>query len=332
MLQPVLSIDTGASQTVDDMTLGIGAAEINLAYPTVREDMSVRPASDGTIDFTRFLGARAVSITLHLMPVYTTNETLDDIMARFAPFLQPDTPVTLTYTMATSHGTPVRRSIRMRVSDFQAPLKSSWNRDLQLHWVAADPNVYDINEDWYRMLPMAQLLGPGRVYSLTYPRRYTVTTPTNSGIQIQNGGTRATWPIIEFYGPMGDGVSPTSFAYSMVLPNGTTVGGKIQFLPTFTFGSSEWVTVDTRLRSVTLDGTLNRFSSLDMPNTVWAPLLPSTNFADPTTMFYTSTLLAASTNAYSGPGLSGPAPARPLPAAEVGWSHVVVSYHDAYLL
>jgi hypothetical protein len=112
---------------------------------------------------------------------------------------------------------------------------------------------------------------------------------------LQNAGTRPTYPIIDFYGPMGDGADPTYFEYTLTVvhPVWHVYGGRIQFLPTFIIPADEFVRVDTRDRTVLLNGNVNILGKLDLANTVWAPLLPAANYVNPAEIEYECSLVCA---------------------------------------
>jgi hypothetical protein len=184
---------------LEDDAAGYYCTELNLGYPEVREVMHNRPGMSGADDRTQFFGSRAIA-------AHITGRngalTADQISTIFAPYMMPNLRPRLHYILDRP-GEP-ERFITVRAANYAWPISGSRARSVELHWIAADPTMYD---------PMTSIVeakagtGPpsfmARTYNLTFDRIYQ--TPGGgaaSEATIESPGDIALRPRFRIYGPI----------------------------------------------------------------------------------------------------------------------------------
>jgi hypothetical protein len=164
------------------------------------------------------------------------------------------------------------RTIVVRASGYQWSVIGDSQRDIQLAWVAADPNVYDSVTQSTNAYA-GSTTPSGRQYNLVFPRTY----PTGGGSatigDIVSNGDLPVQPLLRIYGPI-DGPR-VHFAPQ----GGSTVRADVNFASSFHIDAQHWVDVDTNNKTVYRDSDPAQpaFAGLNFATTVWPylPVMPS---------------------------------------------------------
>jgi hypothetical protein len=156
---------------------GFVVSNFEIGWPEVRQVVNARALSDGTIDTTTYLGARAVTVALRLDQ---TKMATQDLLDMLTPFLSPryrprivwevQSPSTTTCNGVTAPSNPVR-SLMVRGAD--APLVIDGPRYITIvcQWVAQESYVSALDE----ICAVASVTGTeefGRDYDLDFDRDY----------------------------------------------------------------------------------------------------------------------------------------------------------------
>lgn len=232
---------------------GIIVVAFTIGAPEVRAVTRNRALGSGTFDDSRFYGARAVSLTLAL-----NTSRLDPQLAldRLGPYLAPraDLP-RLHWTLP---GSTMERSLLVR--GVGAPVAVTRRN---LHGVAAQ---------WVGVLGVTEspaestvLINPstdtevGRTYNLTFDRSYPFSLGVGDRIVRNDGNADAEWRATIF----GPCTTPTLSINGVDLTFDRGAG--------LTLAAGESVTIDTRERTVLLNGDPNesRFGRLNFTDWSW---------------------------------------------------------------
>jgi hypothetical protein len=233
---------------------GWNLTALDLGYPQVREVSSLRPDMSGTDDMTSLFGARVVSMTL--LGFGVRREMLDAV----APFTQPSARPYLYIDMDGE----IRR-ILLRPSGVAHTYVAPSNMvSLNLQWVAPDGVVEDETATVAIADPSADAFG--RSYPLVPSRSYLLTSAPAGAATCRNAGNVATYPLIRLY---GEATNPKI--------RNLTTGATLGFL--MSVGDGEWLEIDTRERTVRLNGisSQSRYDRLDVLDSTWLTLQPGVN-------------------------------------------------------
>lgn len=246
---------------LEDLAAGYVCAELDLAYPTVREVANNRPSNTGTDDRTTYLAERAVAANIAVR----TAAQPDVVPALFAPFMLPAARPVLHYVLDRP-GAP-ERILTLRAAGATWPISGKVARDLQFQWVAPDPVARDpavrVATAW-----RGASVSPGRVYPLRFNRVYPPGGGSPSSGVIHVAGDFPARPLLRFYGPV---TSPACQIYR---------DGVIPYLVVFRTGyvinAGDWVDVDTDQKTVYVNSDPNRpdHSAIDWTTTSW-PSIPN---------------------------------------------------------
>lgn len=243
---------------LDDETLGVlnlecgtgyVVADFQIGWPTVREVVNPRALTDGVVDTTTYLGARAVSVTLRLdQRVMPTQDLLDLVTPFMSPRYRPRIVWTVQDTTAYCPGYIVQpyhiRSLRLRGAD--APLLVDGPRYLTigLQWIAQDPFTSALEETCV----VAGLTGTeefGRVYDLSFDRDYPFSPPYGITYFTPIGTATMDW--------IGTLSAPTS---ALVNPSILVNNSTITFTG-LTLLAGQTVIINTQERTILRNGDIN---------------------------------------------------------------------------
>ena len=260
---------SGQTVALENRAGGWFCTSLDLGYPTVRAVTNPNPDADGIIDRTQYFGERTV--TADVTAVVGAGARIDDVADNFAPFMQPAARPVLHYVL--DRPGVAERTITLRPAGYAWKVEGDQQRDIQLQWVAADPNVYD---------PAVQTViawsgsstANGRLYPLTYNRTYPTGGGTGNVGIIAPHGDLPVQPLLRFYGPV---TAPrASFA---IYPGGGGAQGNayVAFAAGFVLAANQWVDVDTKAHTAyrQSDPTQPAFGQLNFGATIW-PVLPPT--------------------------------------------------------
>ena len=263
-----LELPDGSTMALEDEAAGYFCTQLDLGWPDVRAVTASVPNASGLDDTTSFLGGRNVSANISAL--VGAGATIDQVAAAFGAYMMPTNRPFLHYVLERP-GNPERVLGPLRGNGYAWPIAGDNQRDIQLQWVASDPNVYDPTEitgtAWFGT-PTAV----GRVYNLVFDRTYgnqLEAGPTNAFLR--NDGDVPASPLLVVYGPVS---GPTIYF-------GTA--GHVYTTTAFQVDAGAHVTIDTakHLAYMGDDPEDSVISWLNFQATAWPVLPPHTT----TTMF-----------------------------------------------
>jgi hypothetical protein len=260
---------------MDDELNGIIVDSVDLGWPDVRESAGVWTDADGGWDFTRFFGARGVSLGGTL--VTSARGSRMQAYRALVPYLAPSARPVLIFCLNADQEV---HYLRLRGASYSGavtnPLFTTW----QGQWRAPEALAYSMLPQSATVLPVEHT-DVGRIYAEPQPdeteptdpdawvpdRKYPAMTGAVSA-NASNEGSAPTWPTFEIH---GDCTGP-------VIVNDTT-GQTFAMKPGFRVHHGETLTVDTRHRAVYLgaDPGSTRYGQVDFTRSTWWPLVPGPN-------------------------------------------------------
>lgn len=246
---------------LDDWEAGIACESLDIAFPNVREVVTDRPGSHGTIDETRYFGARSVALKLNVFAGDYGSRR--QILDKLAPFCDPGRRSTLRYEDPTGGGT---RTLEVRAGDASAPLTNPTLTTMAVSWIAPSGTI---ESDAARILTIFPLsAAPGLTFPVTFP----VTFPTYTagpGAAVNLGSINAHWSA-QIYGPF---TSPA-------LVNRNSEQGL--YLPGLTVASGDYLYLDSETRTVNINGveSATRYGYLDFAASTWWTLGPGVTMVE----------------------------------------------------
>lgn len=248
---------------LQDESAGYFCTDLNLGFPEVREVINNRPDQNGADDRTTLFGKRA--ITASITALAGAGAVIDDVASRFGPFMLPSARPVLHYVL--DRPGAAERVMTLRAAGYDWSVAGPFQRDIQLSWVAAEPDARD---------PVVRSVNafagsstaPGRTYNRGYPLIYPVggSAPT-TGV-ITPGGDFPVRPKLLIYGPI------TAPAVTFTGPGGQL--NTLYFQQWFTVGAGQWAEVDCERKTVTLNGDPNQplATALDWQRSTWPVIYP----------------------------------------------------------
>lgn len=243
---------------------------LQVGSPEVRDVTRNRSLADGTLDDTRYLGARAITLSIRFNDVSVCDAPRDmqRLIDLLTPFMSPRRRPTLTWQLPRS-----------------TALRSAVVRGVNWGWQVAGPKAQGIAPQW--VVPSGEILagGPqalhcetikpssdiedGRHYDLTFDRVYPPSNPIG-GRTIQNPGTGLAHWVLTIFGPV---------ANPIITING--IDFKTDRLGGITLVAGQTLVVNTRERTVLLNGIAgaSRYQNVNYDEWSWDDLLlrPGTN-------------------------------------------------------
>lgn len=159
-----------------DCADGFVVTEFEIGWPEVREVMTPRSLSDGSVDTTAYLGKRPVTVSLRYDQTKLATQNLIDLVT---PYLSPRYRPQLVWTVQqTDPGCPgpaasveTVRSLRVRGVDGPLVVNAPKYLSMVLQWVAQDPYTTGLEQS----CAVALITGAeefGRTYDLSFDRQY----------------------------------------------------------------------------------------------------------------------------------------------------------------
>ena len=236
---------------------------IDFGWPALRDNRDLRPDQNGEDDFTKYFGARAVSVVVGIDATNHSDEYLEDNLKKW---LLPELE---SYLIFRRRGSTQWRRIRLRGTSVGRRLTlSSFRYDHATLAFRAPDGVFEHGNDvgGIDFAPRLLSLSPsteletGRIYDATNTnyngttqKRYPATAVVGSGIA-SNPGTAPADIVARFYG----------MSVGARLINQST-GEIFQFIPGFTITDGQYVEVNFKTGEVLLDGNPSntRFNKVD---------------------------------------------------------------------
>lgn len=263
----VLKLDSGEPFDLDAPNSGVYVQQFDPGYPEVREVMENATDRDGAVDETRFVGARVVSIDAKVVPL--PGQTRWAILSRLRRFCHPGQRPTLTYQE--EPGAPLKM-LRLRADALSAPLTRPDYAEVGLQWKSAEGAIYAASERTETITLAGHKAMPGRrydrpedVYHAKHPRHYPHVEGGIGESTIYVGGDMETPPLLRVWGPCKN---PRIFNEPI---SRWPIGANL------TLGRGEYLDFDVAERSVTRNGTDDRYQDFDFEGSRWWRLVPGPN-------------------------------------------------------
>lgn len=200
-----------------------------------------------------FLAGKDITLTVELA---ATGSTLDDEIENLSAAFQPGAEREMVFQVPGVAGGG-KRLVYARPRAISAPVNLQWMYGLPvllIRMATSDPRIYAFTESTETdTLPTT---GGGMEFNES-PNITFGATSTGGLFTCTNDGTFETWPVIKLTGPVTDPV-----IYN------TTSGKEIGF--DITVGSGDYLVIDTGNRTVLLNGTASRYSTLTSDSEWWA--------------------------------------------------------------
>jgi hypothetical protein len=246
-----------SEQTLGSLDLscdsGFVLSSFQIGWPAERAVVRNRALADGQLDDTRFVGGRAVTLTLRLDHRVSSTQAL---LNGLSPYLSARRRPTLTWSLA---GSPTDyRSLSVRGVDMPTVIDGPKFPTVVAQFVSSDSFVRAPGERCVTMLPGEGELG--RTYDLTFDRTYPPAGPDGSKNVPVYGTAPSDW-VGTIFGAIDD---PT------ITVNGITV----EFIG-LSLTASQTLVIDTAARTVLLDGdaTESRYNLANYTDWTWDDLL-----------------------------------------------------------
>ncbi|MET0578772.1 MAG: hypothetical protein ABW122_08940 [Ilumatobacteraceae bacterium] len=238
---------------------------MQVGSPDVREVTRNRVLADGTLDDTRYLGSRAITLSIRFNDLATCGTEARDmqhLIDALTPFMSPRRRPTLTWQLPNSTG-----------------LRAAIVRGVNWGWAVQGPKAQGIAPQW--VVPSGEILagGPdaqrcetikpstdteqGRTYDLTFDRVYPASSPIGSR-SVTNPGTGLAHWVLTIYGPV---VNPIFTIHGV--PFETDRLGGVSLV------AGQTLVVNTRSRTVLLNGVAgaSRYQNVNYDEWSWDDLL-----------------------------------------------------------
>lgn len=269
MLYPIIRLEApGLTTLLIDEGAGVFGQTIDLGDAVTRVVASDATDADGTIDTTKYVGARNVTLSLVLYPDANLFALRNQLRAFTHPRLRP-------YMYVQVAPEAPEQRIQLRRSQYNDVIgdgpRAATQRDLEaavitVQWVAPLGIVESSIANAVNVFAVAAGATVGRAYSLTFNRVYPA-SPVLGSASLVNAGNSDAYPVIRIYGPVTE----------PVLDNNTQ--GKSLAFVGLTLVAGEYLEVDTRAKTILLNGdsASSRYDKLSFPASQWWTLSPGTN-------------------------------------------------------
>ena len=224
--------------------------------PDVRTSDTPRPSDHGMFAGNDFAAGRTVEVDLEVTGTSDVSfRTSVDALAAVTAFRQTELPLTFRLPGGVDkriYVRPRRRALPVSLDYFFRIAPTT------IQFYASDPRIYADSET------SLSLSLPTSTGGLTFPIVWPISwgTATSGTAQAVNAGTFATRPVVTFTGPL---TAPS-------IENVTT-GQTFRMASTFELLAGETLVVDFDSRTVLLNGTASRYSSV-ASNSQWWELPP----------------------------------------------------------
>jgi hypothetical protein len=247
---------TGLEVLRFDDSIGVITTSVSLGFPEIRSVSNARPAQDGTLDSTRFIGARTVTMEL-LMPSVAWYIVEDKLRAALHPMNRY-------YLYVLRDGWSAERRLLVRGAGYTEP-GGVRSPTAQLQWVGVQGFMEEA-PDQVGLVPILSGNEGGIATPVALPAAFAPGfTPGMSTVEVD--GTIPTSPVATIYGPC---TNPTLLL----------AGDTKQYLAfNLTIADGDFLFVDFSARTALLnnDPALSQYGSLDFSRSSWWQLPPGTS-------------------------------------------------------
>lgn len=266
MIRPVACrLEADGLPTLSLVDGPIRVARLDLGDAVTREVVDVAPDADGTIDTTRFVGARSVALEATISPTVSDGLTRWELTQRLRAFTRADLRPRLYWQHEA--GDP-ELMVTLRRSQFSDVLEPQHGRRAQVvvQWVAPSGLIESGEEHRLTGAPgSSEPQAEGFEFDLEFDLDFGGSTPSSNGVLVTNAGVMPVWPKVQMYGPM---TNPT-------LLNDRT--GEALVFDGLTISSSDWVLVDFAAKTIRNSTGTSYYDTLDFPSSTWWKLHPGEN-------------------------------------------------------
>lgn len=245
---------------------------LQVGSPDVREVVRNRSLADGTLDDTRYLGARAITMAIRFNDVSVcaadAEASMQTLIDRLTPYMSPRRRPRLTWQLPRS---TQLRAATVRGVNWSWAVSGPKAQGIAPQWVVPTGEIVDGGPDARRCITIkpSSDTETGRTYNLVFNRAYPASNPIGGRTVLNPGTTNAHWTLT-FYGP----VTNPSFTINGVVFKTDRQGG-------VALVSGQTLVVDTRSRTALLNGvaTASRYQNTNYDEWSWDDLMlkPGTN-------------------------------------------------------
>jgi hypothetical protein len=260
MIQVYVRLENPSDILILDALDGWGILNIDLGDSATRESVQDAPNADGTLDYTGYLGARIITVSMELVEF---SQDLFTMQKRIAGFLRPRVPTKFFFKLTDT--APVLYA-DVRRSSWSSPLDNQYITHPVLQWVAPK-GVFETEDVTITTInPAGTGTEIGRTYDRTYDRVYPASPVLGSGIVTNKGNVEA-YPLLRVYGPCTD---PAIYQ--------DTQGYYMSFVG-LTINAGEFLEIDTRNKTIRYLGlpSDSRYDRWDPAVSHWFTLDPDVN-------------------------------------------------------
>ena len=249
---------------------GFVLQRFNPGFPEIRDVSEKRPSQNGTFDFTRYFGARAITLEVALASELqddplVTDQVLQDQLRRW---MAPDVRAYLyiRYDSADEY-----RRIKIRPSNLGSSLSFLHHRDFRkvsLGWRGVD-GIFESSVLQEESLEPSVAVELGRTYDQAYDKTYAASAVIGAKT-VYNNGNVSVFPLVAIYG-----------ACTQPRIENQTTGDKLEFLASYTLNAGEYLLIDFAEGTVLLNGDAanSRYDKIDFASGIskWWSLIPGIN-------------------------------------------------------
>jgi len=233
---------------------GYVISQFEIGFPDVRPVVLPRALADGVLDTTRFVGQRAITVSITLDQ---TKFATQDLLDRLMPYLSPRYRPRLVYAVQEPVMNPNHvRSFEVRGVDAPVVIDGPKFQTVVCQWVALDHRATSIEERCIQGIPGGDEIG--REYDLEFDRDYPPSPPLGVVTFNMNGNDPADWTAT-IVGPVDD----PSLTVNSIEINFTSV----------TLSAGQTLVIDTRTRTMIQGGTTSVYGNSNFVDWQWDDLL-----------------------------------------------------------
>lgn len=250
---------------LDDATLGqldldcdpegYVVSSFQIGFPGERAVVQNRALADGVLDTTRFVGQRAITVSITLDQ---TKMATQDLLDRLLPYLSPRYRPRLVYTVQEPITNPTHiRSFEVRGVDAPIVINGPKFQTIVCQWRAVDHRATSIEETCVPVGPTSAVEF-GRPYNLVFNRTFPASSPVGVTFVTMNGNDPADWRA-EIVGAVTD---------PAIKVNGITIS-----FTGVSLTAGQLLVVDTRSRTMIQGGNLSVYGKSNFVQWTWDDLL-----------------------------------------------------------
>lgn len=183
-----------ADDTLGTLPLGgndFVVVQVQIGAPAVRAVMYDRALADGSIDDTRFTGARAYTLSITLNDANCTDTTMQSLVDRLAPYMAPRRRPVLSWSLP---GTPgLRRQATVRGEGLPIVVRRRNHNQVICSFVGADGRILSEGGQVCETINPSEDVEDGRTYDLIFDRVYPPSQGIGDRLVHVAGNERAHW-------------------------------------------------------------------------------------------------------------------------------------------